>query len=158
MNGFKHIIECHCVLPHLRRQPNPPYHQFVVFSEIDDSDTVIPKYVQCNNCGVVHKIIDICRSEIISGKDEISAVTNIDDLRLMIQDDVVGVLDSYDCTIATWENVYFILSHQKWGSHVVLTRDNVNDEEQGKILKFVAPGQIKIEAFISRSIIKEKNE
>jgi hypothetical protein len=144
------------VLAHLRRRPDPPYHKFVVFSEIDKSDTVVPKYVQCDNCGVVHKIIDICKSEIITGKDEITTITDIDDLRLMIQDDVAGVLDSYNCDLATWENVYFIISNKKWGNHVILTRDSLNDEEQGKILRFIAPGQIKIEAFINRSILEEK--
>ena len=156
MEGIKHILECHCVLPHLRRRPNPTYHQFVVFSEIDDGDTVVPKYVQCDNCGVIHKVFDICKSEIISGKDELNTVSTIEDLKLMLPDDVSRVLESYVCDLATWENVHFILSNNKWGQHVVLTRDFVNDEEQGKVLRFEGPRQIKIESFINRSTVEEK--
>ena len=128
----------------------------MVFSEIDASDTVVPKYVQCDNCGVIHKVFDVCKSEIIAGKDELNTVASIDDLRLMVPDDVGGVLDSYSCDLATWENVHFILSNKKWGQHVVLTRDFVNDEEQGKILRFEGPARMKIEAFINRSTVEEK--
>ena len=44
-------------------------HKFVVFSVIDDSDTFIKKIVNCNNCGVTHRIIGPCQSEIIQGKE-----------------------------------------------------------------------------------------
>ena len=96
MIGTKHIVECHCVLPQYRNRKIPIYHKFMVFSIIDDSDTVLPKYAQCNNCGVVHKIYDICKSEILAGKDEIRTLCTIEDISLTIPEDIRGVLDSYN--------------------------------------------------------------
>jgi len=153
MDGIKHVIECHCVLPQHRRRDNPPYFNFIVFSVIDDSDTVVPKYAQCDNCGVVHKVVDLCRSEIISGKDEISSMTSIDDIKLMLPQDVVGVLESYSCSLASYEATHFILSNKRWGNFVVLTKDFLNDETQGKILQFFEGGKIVIESFVEDSTV-----
>ena len=83
MKGLKHLIECHCVLPQFRKRENPPYHKFVVFSLIDDSDTAIPKHARCNNCGVIHNVIDICKSEILPGQ-EVGAVMTKKDCGMML--------------------------------------------------------------------------
>ena len=45
---------------------NPLFHKFTVFSEFDSEGEIIPKIAKCNNCGVIHKVIDFCRSEIIT--------------------------------------------------------------------------------------------
>ena len=68
--GTKHLIQCHCLLPQYRNKPDPVFHKFPVFSVIDESDTVILKYAECNNCGAAHKVYDICKSEILTGRDE----------------------------------------------------------------------------------------
>ena len=151
--GIKHIIECHCVLPQYKNRPDIVYHRFVVFSEIDDSDTVLPKYVQCNNCGVVHKIVDVRRSEILAGTDELYSMRSIDDIQLTMPNDVSDVLNSYNCDLPTWENAEFILRNGKWGSVVVLTRDYLGDDTQGKLLSFIGPSDFKIESFINKSTI-----
>ena len=155
MNGIKHLIECHCVLPLYRNRDNPVYHKFIVFSVIDDSDTVVPKYSQCNNCGVIHKVIDLCRSEVLAGRDELRSVISIDDLRVMIPEDIVRVLDSYTCDLATWENVLFILQNKKWGSAVIMVREELEKETHGKRLIFTGPGSTQIEPFITRSTVGE---
>ena len=155
MNGIKHLIECHCVLPQYRNRDNPIYHKFIVFSIIDDSDTVVPKYSQCNNCDVVHKVIDLCKSEVLAGRDELVSVISIDDLRLMIPEDIVRVLDAYTCDLATWENVLFILQNKKWGLSVIVSREELEKETHGKRIVFNGPGSTQIEAFITRSIIGE---
>jgi len=157
VEGIKHIIECHCVLPQHRRKDNPPYYNFLVFSIIDDSDTTIPKYAQCDNCGVVHKIIDLCRSEIISGRDEINSLTTVDDLKLMISSDVAQVLESYSCSLASYEHVHFIISNKRWGEFIVLTRDFINDEQQGKLLRFLAGNKIIIESFAQNFTLGRKD-
>lgn len=154
MEGIKHIIECHCVLPQYRNIKNPIYHKFIAFSIIDDSDTVISKFVQCNNCDVIHKIFDICKSEILSGKDELSAGINKEDIKKTLSNDVIDVLDSYDADLATYENVAFILKEKKWGSFVVLTKDTIEDEVAGKMLVFENHDKFKIESFINRTIVQ----
>ena len=95
MDGIKHIIECHCVLPQFRNKENFIYHKFIVFSIVDDSDTVIPKFVTCNNCGVIHKIFDICKSHIMAGKDELKSQSSISDIKFTLNKGVVEILESY---------------------------------------------------------------
>ncbi len=133
MEGYKHLIECHCVLPQYRSAKNPPWHKFVVFSMIDDGDTVVPKHAKCNNCGVVHNVFDIGKSEILPGQ-ETGAVMDIDDVKIMMPDSLNRMLSTYNCDIATWENVLFVLQHNKFPSSIVLDRNEENGVVSGKIL------------------------
>lgn len=148
MNGQQHLIQCHCVLPQFRDRKEPVYHKFVVFSIIDESDTVVPKYVQCNNCGTVHKVYDICKSEIIVGKDELRNTTKIEDFKFRLPNDLINLLTSYNCDISIWEHVYFALSNEKWNSRVILTRETINDEMCGKILTIKSEKQFIVEDYI----------
>jgi hypothetical protein len=153
MRGIKHLVQCHCILPQYRDRKDPIFHQFVVFSVVDDSDTVVPKYVQCNNCAIVHKVVDICRTELAVGKDELSTMMTVDDVAITIPQDIRSVLESYKADIATWENVQFILQQKCWGNHVVLTHDVVKEDVQGKLLMFNGPGLFNIETFIRKDVI-----
>jgi hypothetical protein len=129
------------------------FHQFVVFSTIDDSDTVLPKYVQCNNCSVVHKIYDLCKSEIVAGRDELNSVNTIDDIIYTIPEDIRGVLESYDVDLPTWEHAQFVLQNKVWGTAVILTKDVLEDETQGKLLMIKGPREFNIETFIVENYI-----
>lgn len=154
MRGIKHLIQCHCILPQYKDRKEPLFHQFVVFSVVDESDTCVPKYVQCNNCGVVHKIVDICRSELVVGRDELATVTNIDDISLTIPEDVRHILATYNADLATWENAQFILQNDMWGSHLVLTKDVIDEDTQGKMLVFNGPRKFNIETFIRKDFVE----
>lgn len=156
MEGTKHIVECHCVLPQYRAMSSPLYHKFIVFSIIDDSDTVVPKFVTCNNCGVVHKVFDICKSEIVAGRDELNSEIKKDDIKFNIPSDIREVLESYNCDISTYENVIFILDNKKWNSFVVLTKDSVEDDVTGKMLVFQNRDKFKIESFTNNFIVEKK--
>jgi len=136
------------MLPQYRGRKDPVFHKFIVFSVIDDSDTVIPKYVQCNNCGAVHKVYDICKSEMITGKDELNTVTTVSEIRRGLPVDLREILESYDCDLPIWENVLFIYLNQLWGQTVVMTRDTMNDEVQGKVLRLNGEDSIMIENYI----------
>ena len=105
MTGQQHLIQCHCVLPQYRGRKDPVYHKFTVFSIIDESDTVVPKFVQCNNCGVIHKVYDICKSEIITGKDEMRNTAKIDDFKFGIPNDLINLLTTYNCDVNIWEHI-----------------------------------------------------
>ena len=153
MYGIKHLIQCHCILPQYRSAPDPIFHKFVVFSIVDDSDTVQPKYVQCNNCGVVHKIIDLCRSELMTGREELRSVTTIDEIKLTLPRDISTILESYDVDLPTWENSQFIYLEKRWGHSVILTRDELDGEVQGKLLVFKDNEKYQIESFIAESTI-----
>ena len=99
MYGIKHIVECHCVLPQYRKRKNPLFHKFIVFSVVDEGDTVVAKHAQCNNCGVIHRVFDICKSEIVTGRDELGSLLSIDDIKFTIVPDVARVLESYSAEL-----------------------------------------------------------
>lgn len=124
------------------------YHKFIVFSIIDESDTVVPKYAQCNNCGTIHKVYDICKSEIITGKDEMKSTSKIEDFKFRLPNDLVNLLVNYNCEISIWENVYFAFSNEKWGTKIILTRESINDETFGKVLNIKNERQFLVEDFI----------
>ena len=153
MRGQQHLIQCHCMLPQYRGRKDPVFHKFIVFSVIDDSDSVLPKYCQCNNCGAVHKVYDICKSEIITGRDELRTATTVSEVRRGLPSDIREVLDAYDCDLPIWENVLFIYLNKQWGQTVVLTRDTINNEVQGKALRLNGEDEILIENYIVRESV-----
>jgi hypothetical protein len=146
MECIKHLVECHCKLPQYGRKPNAPYHQFVVFSIIDNSETIIPKHAMCNNCGVVHNVIDIAKSEILLGQ-EIGAVMTEDDVGLMLPESLRNILISYNCNIATWEHVLFILQNNKFPENIIINREIEDDLISGKILTMSSHGNYQIIPF-----------
>ena len=147
MQGVKHLIQCHCVLPQFKDRSDPVFHKFTVFSIIDESDTVQPKFSQCNNCGVVHRVVDICKSELTS-KEESKSIPNIDDIKFSLSPDLSRVLESYQCDLATWEQAEWIFLNKVWDQWIVLSRDEDDQGElHGKRLIFSEDGRFRIEAF-----------
>ena len=149
MKGIKHTIKCHCILPQFRTSPNPPIHEFVVFSVLDDSDTVMPKSVHCNNCGVIHQVIDMCRSEIVTGREDCSLVTK-KDVAFMLPSQVAEVLENYNCDLPTWEQSLFLFQERQWGNFVILERKENDTGTEGKLLKFHSYERFTIEPYIDR--------
>jgi hypothetical protein len=131
--GQKHLIKCRCVLPQFKNSPNSQQHRFTVFSEVID-DVVKQKYSQCNNCGLVHKVVDICTSEIMQGKEAMNSILSIDDIKAGMNQNLIGILDRHQCDLPTWEHAQYIMENKRWGDVVVLTSDN---EDDGKVIKYV---------------------
>tara|TARA_R110001592_G_scaffold188358_3_gene433517 strand:+ start:21236 stop:21697 length:462 start_codon:yes stop_codon:yes gene_type:complete len=149
--GIKHNIQCLCVLPQFRKSSNPPKHEFVVFSVIDNSDTIEPKLAQCNNCGVIHNIIDLCKSEIVTNREELVLLTK-DDIKIMLPKPVIDLLENYNCDVPTWENALFILQEESWGEIIILERNKTEDGYDGKVLRFKGTNKYAIEPFIDRRV------
>jgi hypothetical protein len=153
MKGLKHLIECHCVMPQFRKRENPPYHRFVVFSLLDDSETAIPKHATCNNCGVIHRVIDICKSEIQMGQ-EIGAVMTKIDCGMMLPAGIKQVLETYDCEVPDWEHALYILQNEKWDEFIIVNREETEGGDlTGKILKFIGPGNYRLEPFLQKRVV-----
>lgn len=145
-------MQCQCVLPQYRKAGKSIFHKFLVFSIISN-DVVEPKYVQCNNCGIVHKVYDLCKSEIIQGRDEFKSVTTISEVSLSLPGDLRDLLKSYDCDITVWEHLRFILEEERWGDRVIITRETVNGETTGKLITVVARDRFSLENYISRETV-----
>ena len=154
LEGVKHLIQCHCVLPQYRNSADPVFHQFVVFSVIDvESDTVIPKFAACNNCGAAHKVIDIQKSEIITGRDEVSTAMSKEDFTFSLPSDLYNLLQTYEREIADFEHAQFILENKLWGHHIVLSREELDDYTQGKMVKFLEEHRFKVESYTIRNVV-----
>ena len=155
IHGQKHLIKCRCVLPQFKRLENPPVHQFIVFSVIQEDETVKPRYSQCNNCGVVHKVVDVCKSEIVSGKENMNSLIKIEDIKPSLHPNFVGILESSQADLATWESVQFIVENKKWGQFVVLTNDSEGEEIHGKYIRILGESMCKVETFMrSTGVVK----
>jgi len=154
MTGVKHLIQCHCVLPQYRNARNPVFHKFLVFSVVDDNNSVVPKYVECNNCGAIHKVVEIGRSELAVGKEDVAALMTKEDMKFNLPASVVSILETYSCDIPTWEEAQFYIDNALWGSEIVLKRETLGDAVQGKVLRLLSPTQMKIEAFARDEYLK----
>lgn len=156
MEGIKHLIECQCVLPQFRNANPPVYHKFVVFSVVNDSDSVINKVAQCNNCGILHKVFEIGKSEILTGdEDGTSSVLTKEDIKMMLPSNVSNVLENYSADLPTWEQCLFIVENKRWDTAVVVSRE-VNEDNgtsKGKIMRIAEGGGIKLETFVDNIYI-----
>jgi len=141
----KHLVECHCTLALYKGLEKTLYHQFPVYSKIDENDKVIEKTVQCNNCGVIHKVIDVCKTEILGGKDENVALVDIDDIAMQLDDKIVNFLVKNECDITTWEHVLDIVEEARWGEHVVIRRQVIDGELHVKTITVISESKLKIE-------------
>lgn len=150
--GQKHVVKCRCVLRQFINMPNPPPHQFVVFSVVED-DLVIPKYAQCNNCGVVHKVIDICKSEILNGKENMSSIVTIEDIKSSMPQNLTNILERSDADLSSWEQAAFILENKLWGDIVVLAQETDQNSKQGKYVRLLSDTFFKVDTFTRKEVL-----
>lgn len=156
MTGQKHLIRCRCVLPQFKKMEDPPAHQFIVFSVINDNDKVIPKIVQCSNCGLVHRVTDITKSEIVAGKESSAAVITINDIRNTLPEALTDALDVNNADIATWEAVQFAHENKQWGqSFIVLGSEEESGVRSGKYIRLLGEKLFEIKQFSREEVTSE---
>ena len=146
IEGIRHLIECHCVLPQYRKTTPTVYHKFIVFSAVVD-DVVQKKLAQCNNCGVLHKVVDLCKTEIVHGMEEGSSLRTIEDIKLGLPDKIVEFLVQQNVDVSTWELVEFLLDNNQ-DKEIVIKKDQKDDVTQLKILHVKPDGTFKIKSEI----------
>ena len=152
--GQKHLIKCRCVLPQMKKLTNPVQHQFLVFSEIEKG-VVKSKYSQCNNCGVIHKVVDICTSEIMSGKEAMSSIVTIEDIKLSLSQKLCAILDRHNCDLPTWEHAQYIMENKRWGEMVILATDVEGDDKIIKFVRIISEGIFKVDSYNRKEILGE---
>lgn len=154
MRGQKHLIFCRCVLSQFKGRQNPPRHQFYVFSSITDDDDVIIKYAQCNNCGLVHKVVDICKSEIMQGKEAMSSILSIDDIKISLPVALSNILERNNSDLASWEQAQSIIENKEWGNFILLAAEEDDGIKQIKYVRIMSETFFKIETVSREEIIK----
>ena len=123
-----HLIECQCILPIYKNHTKPVYHKFPVFSEIDESNNLVEKYVACNNCDCIHLVKEISSSELVWGKDYYKSFINtISDIKFNLiseeQENLVNILEQNNCDISTWEKAYFLLENEIEDDIIISKKD-----------------------------------
>ena len=147
MKGIRHLINCQCILTQFIKSNNPIFHKFIVFSILDNDDSVIESYAQCNNCSIIHRVKDLCVSEIVRGKEQLASIPSISDIKLELPQSLSELLSSYNADITIWQHAQFILRHQKWGDKIIIQREEDEDGALGKILTFVSENRFRMEPF-----------
>jgi hypothetical protein len=152
--GVKHLVTCRCTLPQFKRSPSPPMHQFVVFSIIDDENNVTPKYAQCNNCGIIHRVVEINRSVIVSDKESMTSIVSIDDIRASLPPRLVELLDGNNADLATWEAAKDIIKNKRWGEFLVLTSESDQAVRTGKYVRILGENMFDVDGFEREEVVK----
>ena len=125
----------------------PFFHKFVVFSVIDDNDKVIEKFCHCNNCGVVHKVFDLCQSEIVVGRESSLSIMTQADIKLSLPQNLSKILETYECDLPVWEEVQFYYETGLDAPPIILTKEEFKGTVSGKILHMLGSTKVKIEPF-----------
>ena len=152
----RHLLECHCILKIFQNKTKPVYHKFSVFSILDDSSRIENKYVSCNNCGAIHEVVDLCKSEIKWGNDIYSGlVTTKEDILFNFKsknlDHVSHILETNDCDISIWELVEFCFENNIEYS-VVLSKQEIQDNIVYNCLN-IKESSVKIKKEISQRYV-----
>jgi hypothetical protein len=146
MYATKHMVECRCILPQFKNKKNAIFHKFVVFSTLNKEDVVEASYVNCNNCGIVHKIIDLCKSEIQENSDDWQAI-NIEDIKISLPDSLCSLLESYDCDLPTYQYANWYIDNKIYGKSLIIQKNETEKRIEGKLLFFKSKDQYRIETF-----------
>lgn len=136
----------------MKNKSDPPLHKFVVFS-IQENDVTLEKLVTCNNCGVVHRVIEICRSDILNNFEGTSSSLTLEDVAMQLSESVRDILASYEKELADYEHVKFMIDKDTIGDFVVLSQEFNDDRKSGKVLKYKGEGKFEIEPFSRSEII-----
>ena len=157
MPGQRHLIECHCILPIYKDKTPPVYHKFAVYSILNEkTGNVIPKYVNCNNCGVTHYVEEFCKSEIKLGKEDIKSVRDVREVSLSLPNKIVDLLNEYNSTIDIYEEVEDIIDNNSYPQSIVIKREIIDECYHLKLLSVKSEDRFKISSeVLDNTIIGE---
>ena len=151
-SGIKHLIECRCILPTMKNKKDPPLHSFVVFSIIDGNE-IVKKLSTCNNCGIVHEVYEVCKSNILESFEGENASLTKEDIALSLTDGVANILESYKRDLPDYEHVKFMVEENAVGEFIILSQELNDGRKSGKILKYKGKGKFEIEPFSRSELI-----
>jgi len=142
------------MLPQFKKRDEPLFHKFVVYSKCDNDGEAIEKFSKCNNCGVIHKIIDFCKSELFYGSEDTLSLITVEDLRLTLPENIQIILDNHKCDISTWEQVAHHFECDIFDTPIVIAKKRIAGSTQMKHLILLESGKIKIDVYLRRDEIE----
>ncbi len=157
-----HEVTCHCepawtrLLPADDKRHNIAF-SFVVFSVLDENSNIIEKYCQCENCNLIHKVVDVCKTiPMPGGKDSIGSILTIKDLASGMPDKLCKILEEYSCGLAKWEMASWILETKSWGLGFILNKEFEDGINRGKHLAIIGENLFKITSFEEQTYFENK--
>ena len=64
------------------------------------------------------------------------------------------MLETYGCEVPDWEHALYILQNEKWSDFIIIHREETESGDMaGKILKFIGPGNYRLEPFYQKRVI-----
>jgi hypothetical protein len=146
-SSIKHLLECKCFLPQFKNSNPPIFHKFLVFSEIDYRDgSVVQSFAQCNNCGVIHKIIEVETSAILK-KESMPSMLTIDDIKANLPPRLAGILEQNECELPIWQEAQFIIKNGLWGQGFILAKEREETMIVGKYIVILGTDLFQISPF-----------
>jgi len=144
----KHLIECQCVLSIFKNKTKPVYHKIPVFSQVDENGEVKEKYVACNNCGIIHRVYEVFKSEVKWGQEDVkSLITSKDDIKFNLEaqgfEKIILLLEKSDLDISDWEMVEHLLENNTSG-HIVLEKKESDNNVVLKVLNINEDNSFKL--------------
>jgi len=155
---IKHLIECNCILPQYKNSTPPIFHKFIVFSELEKESKLIASYAKCNNCGAVHRIFEVNKSETTKNENTKGLISK-DELKLSLPEKISIILEKYDSDLTVWQEINFLIENKIWGREVILLKEIEETSKQKRILltTLLIAGE-KLFKINKREIEQEKNE
>lgn len=151
----KHLVKCKCILPQFRQMPDPPFHKFIVFSEIDETSNVVPSFAQCPNCGACHKVKEVGLSDILR-KEDLPSILTIDEIKGNLPERLLHALGKYDLELHQWMEIKWIMENEGWGKTVVLSKEMIDGELTGKYIQILGQELWRINNFTREDTVATK--
>ncbi len=139
---IKHLIQCRCILPQFEKMDIPPFHKFIVFSEIDNEGMVVPSFSQCNNCGIK----EVGVSDLIK-KEALSSISSIKEIKSQLPSNLLDVLSESTLDLHSWQEILWIFNNDSWGKSVILHKEEIDGILTGKYIQFFSKENWRINSF-----------
>jgi hypothetical protein len=129
----KHLVECQCSLSIFANNNKTVYHKIPVLSFYEeDKETIKEKYIICDNCGIVHRVYEVFKSEIKWGMENLKNLVNtIDDieqnLNFLDLEKLTTLLRQENVLTHDWEFVEYLIENDLEGSIVLQKTESDNN-------------------------------
>jgi len=135
----KHLIECQCTLSIFKNNTQPVYHKIPVVSFFDVNNDLKEKYVICNNCGIIHRVYELLKSEIKWGIEDLKSLVNTKEdieqnLNFLGKESIVNLLNKENVDVSIWELAEYIIEHNL-SDTIVLQRTESDNNIVYKLLE-----------------------
>jgi ribosomal protein L32 len=124
-----------------------------VYSKLDKKGKIIPKYVNCNNCGITHLVHELCKSDIKVGKEDITSIRKIDDIKISLPERLVDFLETYRQEIYVYEKIEDIIEQSIFPESIILKREIIDDVHHVKILNITSEKTFTVSTEVINTVI-----